>query len=190
MASRWARVARALLAAVFSTLVAAGSHVIAGGSVSGAGLAIAMVFSALVCIALTGKRLSRVRLAASVGISQFAFHSVFGLVGSGGTVVSTGHHAILSAPDAAAAAPTSLWMVAAHAAAAIVTTIVLQHGEAALWRLRELVILLVRVAIVGPVEPTVSGRVREPRSTVFCARFFVLNRASLRYRGPPAAFVG
>ncbi|MEO6826060.1 MAG: hypothetical protein ABI255_00420 [Microbacteriaceae bacterium] len=80
MSTRWARVARGLLAAGFATLVAACFHTAAGGSAPSAlALSLSLSFSGIFCVALAGKRLSLWRQAASVVSSQLLYHALFSL---------------------------------------------------------------------------------------------------------------
>ena len=187
-----------MLAAVFATLIASLSHALAGGGTpSTLSLAISLAFSALVCVALTGRQLSMVRMSLAVAISQFAFHGLFsslgGATGGGETpvVVVGGHgtHAATSTlleTTTVAAHHTNGWMWTAHALAAVATIVVLRFGERAFWGMRDAALRFIAV-VVGtlpvrvehqPVEPVIS-RVDSP--TVF--EFF---RGSLQHRGPPA----
>lgn len=194
MASRWARVIRGILAALFSTLTAAVSHSLAGGSLSSVGLVVAVTFATLTCIALTGKNLSAARLAASVAISQLAFHLAFSLIGTSDSVavISTGHHSMSSmivsgtADATASALPDSL-MWSGHAIAAVATFLMLRFGEAAFWRLAEVTRLLVRVVrvLIVTVVPTLPRQ--RVSGVVFSPRFFALLRSSLLFRGPPVS---
>lgn len=89
MSSRWARVARGLLAAGFATLVAAVFHTASGGAApSVLALSLSLAFSGIFCVALAGKRLSLWRQSASVVLSQLLFHALFclgqGSLGSAG----------------------------------------------------------------------------------------------------------
>ena len=193
MASRWARVIRGIIAALFSTLVAAVSHSLAGGSLSSTGLLVAVTFATLACIAMTGKRLSAARLAASVTASQLAFHLLFSLIGTSSTVsvVSSGHHGmstmVVGAADATASASPDTLMWFGHAVAAVATFLLLRFGEAAFWRLAEIARLLVRVIRV-PVVTIVPAVPRQRVSgVVFSPRFFTLLRSSLLFRGPPVS---
>jgi hypothetical protein len=197
--TRWARFARGWTAAVFSTLVAAGSHAVAGGgSASLLALVVALAFAGVTCVALTGTRLSLLRVAASVALSQVAFHTVFSTIASapGGTSVSRPHdHSQALSLDAgeASAAPshhTDGWMWLGHAVAAVLTIIALRYGEGAFWRLRSIAALFVRIVLVA--VPALSPRPR-PRPVaaepVFVALFCAFVRSSLGLRGPPVGAV-
>jgi hypothetical protein len=96
MSSRWARVARGLLAAGFATLVAAVFHTASGGAApSVLALSLSLAFSGIFCVALAGKRLSLWRQSASVVLSQLLFHALFGL--GQGSLGSAGHGSAIGA---------------------------------------------------------------------------------------------
>ena len=82
MSTRWARFARGWLTALFSTLIAAVSHTLAGGPPGTLAVVVSLAFAGMLCVGLTGKRPSAVRLAASVGGSQLLFHQLFGSWGT------------------------------------------------------------------------------------------------------------
>ncbi|GGF13162.1 hypothetical protein GCM10011399_03830 [Subtercola lobariae] len=91
MSSRWARVLRGLTAAFVAVFVAGFSHVVGGGEAPGTvGVALALAFSAVVCVALAGKTLSLVRLAIAVAFSQLAFHLLFSVGAGAGVGASSG----------------------------------------------------------------------------------------------------
>ena len=194
MSTRWGRFARGWLAALFSTLLAAGSHTLAGGSIpSGVSFVVALAFAGVACIALTGRRLSYVRLAASVVVSQGAFHSLFSTIGASSGIASGGghHHAtavVLTAADAAPAHHSDGWMWFAHAVAAVVTIVALRYGEAAFWRLRDIGSLFVRTVFrVVPAVAPLPRLARRPRIAghLFVPRACDEIRTSLGLRGPP-----
>jgi len=197
MTTRWARFARGWLAALFSTLVAAVSHSLAGGdSPSVVSLAIALAFAGIACIALTGKSVSIVRLTASVAASQIAFHTLFSTISStavpahvvGGTAHDHGATAVLVTGGSGAAHHTDGWMWLGHAAAALVTIVALRYGEGAFWRLREIAALFVRTVIAAqPVVPLLPRVIRRPRAVghLFVPHIRRILRSSLGLRGPP-----
>lgn len=158
MSDRITRVSRGLVAATVAVFMASFSHVVAGGGAPGApGLALAIAFAALVCVALAGRRLRMLTLAASIVSSQFVFHLLFE-VGGGAAATApaaaghAGHSGHLgygalsaqlgvTASDATGAAGhghPSLWMWISHALAAVVTIVALRRGEQTVARLREL----------------------------------------------------
>ena len=183
MGSRWARVVRGIIAASFATGTAAVSHVLAGGTISGVGLGVALAFATLVSVTLTGRRLSRGRLAASVIVSQLGFHTMFSYLGDGATVVTHGHHSLITDATAATHLDASMWF--GHAVAAMLTLIALHSGERAFWRLADLlfVCLRLRFAVALPATPLLASPafmfVRPARVDV----------SSRLYRGPPVSLV-
>lgn len=183
--TRGARALRGIAAGAVATAGAAGSHSLSGGTLNLVGLAIAAAFAAMVSIALAGRSLSLFRLAASVLLSQFAFHVAFSYIGSGDTVMRMGHHdATIMATDVATTAPADATMWLGHAIAALVTVLLLRHGEAAFWRLRELVLFALAVWVF-PLPELPHGRAR-PSWLATPQQFFLLRRSALKYRGPPA----
>ena len=197
MTTRWARFARGWLVALFSTLVAAVSHTLAGGeSPSGLSLVIALAFAGVTCIALTGKRVSLPRMAVSVLLSQVAFHTLFSTIGTTSTTpsVSGGEHAhgtavmLLAETGAPMAHHTDAWMWLGHGVAAAITIVALRYGEAAFWRMREIAALFVRtVFALLPDVPLLPRIIRRPRAEghLFVPRICEFLRASLGVRGPP-----
>lgn len=201
--TRPVRAVRGVAAAVAATATAAASHTLAGATAPSLPvLALAGAFAAVVCVVLTGRRLSPLRLAASVLLSQLAYHALFLVAGSGGEVSvaggtpSSGHFhdsatveliAGGGGPSAHAAHSTS--MLAAHLVAAVLTFAALQHGERLFWTLgatlaRAVVRIVARAsALLAPSSPSIAvlgaPEPREPR-----ALDAVLSL--LRHRGPPA----
>ena len=149
MASRWARVARGLLAAGVATLVAALFHMVGGGAApSPLALTLSLTFSGLACVALAGKQLALWRLTVSVGLSQFLFHTLFSLSPSGSFAgadpsghVHLGSHLVMvssgGATTMSSMAPESAAMWVSHAVAALVTIAALRFGETSFWALCE-----------------------------------------------------
>jgi hypothetical protein len=197
--TRWARFARGWIAALFSTLVAAGSHTVAGGgSPSALALVVALAFAGVACVALTGTRVSLLRVTASVAVSQVAFHSFFSTIASvpGGSAVVRAHeHAHAATLDVARAGVGAshhtdgrMWL--GHAVAGVLTIIALRYGEGAFWRLRSIALLFVRVVLAAlPVlvpRPIPRPVAVEPR---FVAPFCAFVRSSLGLRGPPMGAV-
>jgi hypothetical protein len=201
MTTRWARFARGWLVALFSTLVAAASHTLAGGSSpSIVSLVIALAFAGVACIALTGKTVSLPRMGISVLISQVAFHTLFStlsvsaatplVVGAGGGHEHGSTVMLLAETGAPMAHHTDGWMWLGHAVATAITTVTLRYGESAFWRLRDIAALFVRtVFALLPVVPLLPRVIRRPRvsGTVFLPRIRAFLRLSLGLRGPPVA---
>jgi len=202
MATRWARVARGLVAATLATFVAALFHVAGGGAApSGLALTLSLTFSVLAALALTGRRASVWRLTASVVVSQTVFHALFSL-GSGATRfvsadglghVHAGSHLIAMASQhmhESSVIPDSPQMWLSHATAALVTIVALRFGEQAFWGLFETArIRLGRVlrrvpARVASFAPPVAiyGRGDAP-----VLRDLGILIGRMRHRGPPVA---
>ena len=200
MSTRGSRVIRGLLVAIVSLLVAAVAHVAGGGKIGAVGFALALAFSSLASIGLSGRRVSIVRVSIAVLFSQGTFHLLFG-VGSSYRSDGSGHpvgmamagmgdpyaSAQLAAvvPASSASMPDSWWMWVAHAIAAILTIAALVKGERTFWSLAdwvahslspvlsvyEPVTTIRRVAAVVPLEVRALG-----------SRFLI---AGVRHRGPP-----
>lgn len=197
--TRWARVARGLAAAFVSTSVAAFSHLVAGGPLPGAaGMALCLAFSGIVCIALTGKRMSPTRLALSVSASQIMFHGLFSLLvapaASGATMAVHVHDdaiatQLAAVPTAAHTSHGGFGMLTGHLAAAVVTFLALNYGERAirgLFALGRLVI--VRLFLARMPEPGVAT---PSPAALWALSLLPRGRRPLlspmRHRGPPVA---
>jgi len=197
MTTRWARVVRGQFVAAFATFVAAFSHgVVGGGHPPLFAVALALAFSGIACVALAGARLSRLRLGASVAISQLLYHGLFTLFGAGapsGGAMTSHHHGVVvlspGAVDVGAAQAADPWMLLAHAGAAVATFVVIVHGE----NLCSSLATLARLAIVAlvrhpaPSQPA-PARFRAPTGhrAAVQHRSLILS-SSLAHRGPPAA---
>lgn len=194
MSPRLSRVTRGFLAALVSTLVAAGSHTLAGGDSPGTlALVLGIATAGIVCIALAGKKLSLPRLAAAVSISQYGFHSLFSSLGDF-AVISTntahGHAAhAMSMPTDAPVHNTTAMMWAGHAIAAVLTIAALGYGERAWLSLRAIAVRVIRSLIAAYSTPiaTAAGKCSAAASRLFAPTFFDAHSSSLRYRGPPVA---
>lgn len=194
MQSRQARVARGLIAAVFSTIVAAGSHTLAGGDAPGAlAFAVTLAFAAVTCVILTGKQLSLPRLAIAVSLSQFAFHGLFSSLGGfAAPTIARSHHATSTMSGMADAAThhTSALMWFAHGVAAVLTVLALRFGERAFWSLRALAGRVIRrLAVFSPAATPAPSDRTAAAARLFAPRFFDLHSSALRYRGPPVSLV-
>lgn len=195
MSTRWARFARGWLAATFATLIAAASHAAAGGIPPNiASIALALAFSGVACVLLTGRTLSLARTSIAVGGSQLAFHLVFSTMGgaTAAAVASTGPHvhgAASLAHTTGATHHTDPGMWFAHAAAAILTIVVLRRGEAAFWGMRDAGLRFWRTVLpTAPRMPVAITRatVTASPARVVAPRLFILLIGSLQHRGPPA----
>lgn len=195
MTSRAIRTLRGGIAAAVAIEVALLSHVLAGGAAPDALLVtLTFVIAWIVCLALAGRRLSLVRLSLAVGLSQFAFHATFSILGSPQASSSSGgghaHHAMTmtldAAPHATAMIGADPLMWAAHVLAAVVTVAALYRGERAVRALLEPLVTfvraIVRVVVLTPPRPRllVAARVVD---TPVAGRRWVAEPATRR--GPP-----
>lgn len=198
MSARTIRVLRGLSAAGFATFVAALFHVAGGGSAPGLpGLALAIAFSSLACIALAGARLSLLRTSLSVALSQLLFHSLLsvGVAAAEPGVSGTGRHdhtiALLDTTAVAPPVGVDRGMLLAHAAAALITIAAARRGEWALlslYRTARLRLLRVRTAfLVAVVRPEETPRFTPPTRVLRASDLRVL-LGTMRWRGPPAPF--
>ncbi|PRY70107.1 hypothetical protein B0I08_101234 [Glaciihabitans tibetensis] len=190
------RVLSGSLAATFATLVAAFSHLLAGGTApSGAALALSLALSIPICIALVGPTVSLWRTSVAVGIAQAMFHGLFSGTSYSGTVVVPEHAVHAGTPISLAGLPdgtgshhsASMWL--AHVGAALLTVVALRYVESAILRLRGTARLLVALLTVVISAVPVLGEGRPAR--VGCAqtvlpRDLALLFSALRHRGPPA----
>lgn len=187
MSSRWSRVVRGLAAATAATLVAAASHSVAGGLMpSLVGVTLALFFAVIVSIALAGRRLSVVRLAASVIMSQLAFHVLFSTIGDSAEVVTNGHHqTVVAGTGMVAHASGGMWF--AHGLAAVVTTLALVFGERAFYGFRDTAWMLLSPLFIPPLLPVVAiNRAPKPAPVLNRVPRIVLEfHAGLGLRGPP-----
>jgi hypothetical protein len=203
MTTRWARAVRGLVVAAFATFTAALSHGIADGAHPPLlAVALGFAFSVLASIALLGRRMPRVALAAAIAVSQAFYHGLFSLFGPAApspSTIPTGavgyahvHVPMLFLPDAAGAsvaAPVDSVMVAAHAVAAALTFWLAVYSQrlcAAVASLTRLVVDALAWLAASPAEPQ-AVRISLPHG----ARQAVVHRALvissfLRHRGPPA----
>ncbi|PPG50052.1 hypothetical protein C5C24_10910 [Rathayibacter sp. AY2B3] len=191
--------ARGIAAALAATTTAAASHTLAGAETPApAVLALAAAFAVVVCVLLSGRRLSLPRLTASVLVSQIAYHGLFLVTGSGGEVsvvgtTGTGAHfhdgstieLIAGGGGHAAHAPL---MLVAHLAAAALTVAALRHGERLFWTLGaglQRVVVRIVTRASAPVLAGAPGvpptNAAEPRSPLI----FDTVLSILRHRGPP-----
>ena len=155
------------------------------------GVTLALFFAVIVSISLTGRGLSAVRLAASVVLSQLAFHVVFSTIGGAAEVVSVGHHqTVVSGAAVVTHASDGMWL--AHGVAALVTTLTLVFGERAFYGLRDTARMLLTALFTPPVSPVVAiDRAPLPTPVTFVvARIVREFHAALGFRGPPTPLRG
>lgn len=191
--TRWVRVARGTVAAVASLFIAAFSHSLAGGSIPGiAGISLCLAFSVIVCTALAGRRMPRVRLGASIIASQAMYHWLFGSLGSS-TVTSAGTIGhVHNAPIDFGAIPTHVHssgdMLFAHIVAAIATFLVLAFGErsvlATLEATRRFTLSLFPQSVDVPLA-SAPARLFPSRVRRTIPQHQRVVQSGLRYRGPP-----
>lgn len=171
------RVMRASAVAVTAVGSAAAGHATAGHQAPHPVVVLlALAMSIPVCVNLSGVRLPRVRLAASIALSQALLHGLFALfpaersspaearspaVGAGAHHAEHAHQPALAAPEALSVGggipePGDATMVAAHAGAGLLTYGVLRRGqvflEAMVWWLALTPALLL---LGGPNRPPV-----------------------------------
>jgi hypothetical protein len=182
--------------------VAALFHVATGGDTpSTIGVVLALAFSGIACIALTGKRLSLWRLAVSVALSQFLFHALFGLGAGTGAVAgasSGAAHTMMMHVDIATLAghgatstpsmpPADPWMWVGHATAALVTIAALRYGELAFWSLYRTARIGLSRLVLAPVPVPLDTALPAPvASRVAVVRDLGVLIGRMRHRGPPA----
>lgn len=198
--NRATQLARGATTAAVALFLAAFSHGVAAGEAPGG---VGLVFAALVAlaasVAFVGRRVTPIRVALAVIVSQGAFHLLFGVgAPDGGRLVvsGTGHHQVVTVVEGAAPAATHVAhsdgaMLVAHALAAVLTIVYLLAVEAAAWRslagtARRLVGRLTGASTSVPVAVRVPRPATDAAPVPARSRF--LNSA-LRYRGPPAHLV-
>ncbi|WP_298861274.1 hypothetical protein [Microbacterium sp.] len=134
--SRRTPLLRGFIAAGVATFVALASHVFSGGGMPGMlGIAVPWLLSLMVCTLLAGRRLSLLRLGASVLVSQLLFHGLFvlGSITPRGVIAPHVHEALpIVLSDTPVLVPQDAGMWIGHGIAAIVTISLLHRGELAL----------------------------------------------------------
>ncbi len=194
--NRVSQLARGAATASVAVLLAAFSHGIAGGEAPGAvGVGLAGMVALAASVAFVGRRVTPVRTALAVVVSQGAFHLLFGIgAGSPGAVAvsGTGHHQVVTFLDGPVTAATHAWhsdvaMLVGHAVAAVLTIVYLLAIESAAWRAvgsaaRRFVL---RLTGAVPVVAVFGARPRPVTPELPAVRHLRLRYAALRYRGPP-----
>ncbi|MBN9613186.1 MAG: hypothetical protein J0H64_06950 [Actinobacteria bacterium] len=189
--SRPARTARGALAALASTLLAATSHALAGGTVTPLSIAATALVALPLCVALAGRLGSFWRLALAVCASQFLYHWSFWGLGisspAGTTGPAGGHSAHLATVFSPALVSTGIaeaWMWAAHAAAAALTIVLLHQGERAVIGMARLILRTLPRTLPHIIElPGRPGLLPRASFVRFQERLAVLSAIS--HRGPP-----
>ncbi|MCP2370987.1 hypothetical protein BJ978_001663 [Agromyces terreus] len=196
MTSRWARVARGGVIAAFATFVAALSHTLGGGTAPGAlAVGLSFAFSALLCIAVVGARLSAVRTVIAVSTTQFALHALYSVQGGGAVPTAGGHHhLVFELPSGAASASPFAYdasMLLTHLAAVVVTVLAIRHGDAALRASLAAALLAVASVLPSVPAPVVERPAPTPSGSGFTAPralASLLHLSVMRHRGPPQGF--
>lgn len=192
--SRWARVACGSLTASVAVLLAALSHVAAGGPAPALlGVVVALAFAVPVSVVLSGTTLSLLRLSLSVAVSQLLLHALFGLGAASSSVLSVAdHHGLVTvaAQTTAVAGLHSgggMWL--AHGLAAVATIVALRRGERAahaLLRFAQDQLHAVLIAFSGSVPVLVrAATVRTSLLEVLVPTALDLLLLTTRHRGPP-----
>lgn len=210
MTSRAARLARGWIAATFATIVAAASHVLAGGPAPHTLMvAFSLALSGLVCVALAGKALSMPRLILGVAASQGIFHTFFTAAPSTSTAAAShsghmGHDAGEMAAMLAnsAGAPFTLTHSAAldhstaamwfgHAVACLLTILFLRFGETAAWRLLDALRLKILLVLsIAPLHTPAPKRLFSgPTSQLLPLADLGIPLRAMRHRGPPRRII-
>lgn len=188
-------VVRGIAASSVAIFVALAGHVSGGGDMPGPlGVLVPWVLSLMVCVLLAGRRLSLIRLALSVGLSQLLFHVLFvlGTVTPSGVAAPHVHGGPLVLPPGSGVAETvvadgGMWI--GHAFAALVTIAALHRGErliltlaalaaqAVRWVRRRVDAVLARPSLPRARAPRVSALLRASAASALLA--------TLRGRAPP-----
>lgn len=198
--TRWGRVGRGAVAAFGSVFFAGFAHSLAGGPLPGfAGIALVLIFSVIVGIAFTGKRMPRVRLAAAILASQAMYHWLFGSLGTLEATTSPvagtlGH--VHNAPVDFGALSTVAHdhgdMLLAHIAAAMVTFSVIAFGErttAAAIRAAKALVLSIFPALTDAPLASCPSRLFAHGIQPTTPRQRRVDHSGLRHRGPPSSCV-
>jgi len=187
MQSRWARVARGSSAALFATLLAAFSHLIAGGDTPTLfGLGASLLLSAALCTLLTTRTLSLSRLVIAMGASQVMFHSLFSTLGN--PIAVAHEHSAAMPLDAAPHAHSAMWL--AHVVAGALTILAFRYGESAFWSLA-IIARLFFARLLGFTAPVLTPVVRLVAAcTEPMMRPLSELLSPMRHRGPPVECAG
>jgi len=179
----------AFTAAMFA--LAAGAHVLAGGSLPGPAIFAGLVALVLAPVMILANiRITAPVMAALLGAGQLVLHEAFNALSAsaGFTPVVGGHlHGTGPVPPLAGAvmpeqaAALGVLMLILHAAATLVAALVLARGEAAVWALAAWLRPLVRI-LTGVVIPD-WPHLPAPQVIVIPSRWRSLRLPALR--GPP-----
>lgn len=196
MSERQQRALRGVTAAALAVFVAAWFHVAVGGAApTPLALIASFILASPACVLLAGRRSRLWRSISSVVLSQFAFHTLFGL-GQPSAVRFSGDTEMVGMPgmtlhvaggSGAAAGFTTAAMWGAHLAAAALTIVAIRFGERALHSMLELAArFLVRALrlVTGRPLPRPHASTNDFLSPLQLRR---LVSGSVRHRGPPPA---
>lgn len=192
--SRRTPLLRGFVGATVATFVALASHVWVGGGMPGMlGVAVPWLLSLTACTLLAGRRLSLIRLSASVLASQLLFHALFvlGSITPRGGLAPHVHGAspMVFAADGPQLVPEDAGMWLAHIAAAVLTIVMLHRGELVLVALLEAAsIVAAWLRRIGVVPAAVRQRppTRMRWSSLPAPRVGAPHLAAVRRRGPPS----
>ncbi len=195
MSPRAARLLRGALLGGVATVLAAASHLVAGGPApAGVALLLGGVFATAVGTVAVGRAregrraLTLPRTIAGVAVSQLAFHLVFSLLGQGASVAVSGHHGglvALASDPGAAVVQGGAGMWAAHLVAGVLTVLYLRHLEGRVWAvLARFGGFLVRALLIVTASAPDAPRMPLARPVRDGAASALL--AAISRRGPPA----
>lgn len=155
------KTARALFAALVTTLLAALTHLGAGGRISLLGIALVFVLVLWVAMILAGRRLGYITLGAILGLGQMLMHAIMGWFTATPRTITAAtshlgahtHHATGTLDLSPASLPhthgasADTTMMLAHLGAVIATALVLKHGEDTVLRTLQLALGPVTTAV-------------------------------------------
>lgn len=194
--SRADRTVRGILISAVSSLLAAASHSLAGGSVTVEGVIATALLGLPLCVAFAGRIASVWRVGIAVSLSQFFYHWAFAGIdfftsasGSASQFPMGSHAAHMASlerfvPAVAESASADAVMWILHGVAAVVSTALITRGEQA-------IIALMRVIRRALPQPVAAYIVRStPRVPVALSIVSLRNQLLLfstwAKRGPPA----
>ncbi|RZT64476.1 hypothetical protein [Leucobacter luti] len=194
--SRGVRVFRGALGALVVTLLAAGSHSIAGGVITLASVVATVIVTLPICVALAGRVGSLWRLTAAVATAQFLYHWMFAGLGlvtdpaASGGIAQAPHAAHLAALQGfspaladAGSADAAMWL--GHALAACLTIALLHRGERAFVALRRALRRVVAEHQIQVPVPLARPAALPNTPAAVSLRDRLLAASAMSRRGPP-----
>lgn len=194
--SRTERTVRGIAISVVSSLLAAASHSLAGGTVTFQAVLATAILGLPFCVAFAGRIASVWRVAIAVSLSQFFYHWAFAGLGvvseaaAGAATLPMGSHAahmaslerFVPAIAESASAGAVMWIL--HGVAALLSVALITRGERAVLALLH----SIRQALPRPVRlPTIHAPVARPLTREAPAlRDQLLLFSACARRGPPA----